>query len=58
MAGIGQILAWVAWVAWIHKILAWVAWVDILVWVKKTAWVSVLLFNHILQKTLHLLYNI
>ena len=78
--GVGQVLAWEAWVAWVHKILAWVeilvwmtrvhkilvwvawvAWVEILAWVawlawvKKAAWVNVLLFNHTLQKALHLL---
>ena len=32
VGGVGQILAWVAWV---HKTLAWVAWVEILAWVAR-----------------------
>ena len=68
VAWVHKSLAWVSWMAWVeilvwvasvHNILAWVAWVE---WVKKNEvlqingiGLSVLLFNHTLQKTLYLL---
>ena len=38
--GVGQTLAWVAWLVWACKILAWVKKMDWVAWVKILAWVA------------------